>query len=177
MRLEWLCAERHRRSGCRIGVSTSRYPRSSRNRPQLANDQTSLHEHIAHFTIDDEIDVALPVSDLDVLQAVPLLRQRQKALRQGMSAHLQVPSIRLCAVRNSVAFDADEVADVEQLVQLEVAIRKLILLGINLKLAFAVRQRDEAGFSKRPIRQNAAGDTHLVFAVFQLFGGFLGELL
>ncbi|MEZ5417877.1 MAG: hypothetical protein R2708_11100 [Vicinamibacterales bacterium] len=36
----------------------------------------------AHVGIDGEIQVALPVARLDVLQAVPLLRQRQEALGQ-----------------------------------------------------------------------------------------------
>ena len=41
-------------------------------------------EHAPHVGIDDQIEIALAIADLDVLQAVPLLGQRQEALREEL---------------------------------------------------------------------------------------------
>ena len=78
--------------------------------------------------IDDQIEIALAVAGLDVLQAVPLLRQRQEALgekrdRRGADGQL----VGLGPEQR--ALDADEVAEIEQLGDLEVALRQGILRG------------------------------------------------
>jgi hypothetical protein len=39
-------------------------------------------EHAAHVGVDDEIEVTLAIARLDVLKAMPLLRQRQETLRE-----------------------------------------------------------------------------------------------
>ena len=167
MRLEWLRqrAARDRMQNRRFDFEISAFVQKP---PQFANDQASLHENIADFAIDDQIDVSLPVPNLDILQAVPFFRQRKKALREKHEFGRQYRQFAGPRAEQR-SFDADEVADIEQLVQLEVAFRKLILLCVYLQLAFAVRQRDESGLSKRTIRENPARNTNLVLVVFQFF--------
>src|SRR5262249_41973785 len=47
---------------------------------EFANDHTSFDEDIPHFAIHNEIDISLPVSNLDVLQTMPFLGQRKETL-------------------------------------------------------------------------------------------------
>src|SRR5262245_13059296 len=82
---------------------------------QLTDDEASLHKHIPHFAIHDEIDISLAVADLDILQAMPFFRQRQEALRQK---HQFIREYRQFARAGTkqCSFDANKVADIEQLV-------------------------------------------------------------
>ena len=99
--------------------------------PQFANDQTPLHENIANFAIHDKIHIALPVPDLDILKSVPFLGQRKKAFRE--KHEFGCKDSQFAGTRaEQRSFDADEVADIEQLVELEVSFRKLILLRVGL---------------------------------------------
>ena len=68
--------------GCIIGVSTSRKPRPSKKRGCRPGWRPRRPEDLADLGVDDEVEVALAVAHLDVLQAVPLLRQRVEALGQ-----------------------------------------------------------------------------------------------
>ena len=107
---------------------------------------------------------------------MPFLRQGKKTLGQKHQLarqHRQFAGARA----EQRAFDADEVADVEQLVQLEVAFGKLILLRVDLKLSLAIRKRKEACFSKRTIRENTSGNTNFDLVVLQFFGVFSAKLL
>ncbi len=103
-----------------------------------------------------EIEVALPVPDLDVTQAVPFLRQRQEALDQELE--LRDVDRQLVGPRpEQVAFDPDEVAEVEQLEDREVALADRVLPDVGLDLRLAVGDGDEVGLAERPHRQDAAG--------------------
>ena len=74
-------------------------------------------EHLADVGVDDEVEVALPIADLDVLQPVPLLRQRQEAL--GEELEPRRPDRELVGLgAEQVTRDADLIAEIEQLRQL-----------------------------------------------------------
>src|SRR5581483_5123328 len=114
---------------------------------QFTNDSAPLHKHVTNFSVNDEIDISLPVSNLDVFQAMPLLRQRQKTLREKHQLCRQHGQFAgACA--KQIALNSNEIADVEEFVQLEVPLGKLILFRVHLQLAFAIRKRDEAGLSE-----------------------------
>ena len=67
---------------------------------------------VARLGVHDQVDVALPVARLDVLQAVPLLGQRPQRL--GQEAHVLHGHRELAgAGAEQLAGDADEVADVQ----------------------------------------------------------------
>src|SRR5215813_193382 len=106
---------------------------------------------------------------------MPFLGQRQKAFRQEsqfVSEHREFA----CTRAKQRTFDTDDVADIEKLVQLEVAIRKLVFLRVDLELALAVRQRNKSCFSERPVRQDPSRNAHLLFVVLEFFSGLLAEL-
>jgi hypothetical protein len=110
-------------------------------------------EDAARVRVDDQVEVALAVSNLDVTQPVPLFRQRQEALgeeleRRGMNREL----VRLRA--EQLPLDADEVAQVQQLEQREVAPRQRVLPDVGLNPGTAVRQHEEIGFAEAADRED-----------------------
>src|SRR5881409_1893214 len=103
--------------GCIIGVSTSREPRAQQ-------------EDLADLGVDDQVDVALPVARLDVLEAVPLLGQRTQRLGQERERlHGQRELARARA--EHPARDADEITDVEDAEEREVVAE---LVGARVEL-------------------------------------------
>ena len=66
-------------SVCIVGVSTSRKPLLVEDGAHRAHDVAPRAEDVGHRRVGDEVDVALPVAQLDVGQAVPLLGQRAVA--------------------------------------------------------------------------------------------------
>src|SRR4051812_43907842 len=103
---------------------------------------------------------------------MPLLRQRKKTLCKKGHLRRQHRQLPRTGPKQS-AFDADEIADIEQLVQLEIALRQLILLRVNLKLAFAIRQRQESGFPEWTIRQYPSRNPNLLLVVLQILSRFV----
>src|SRR2546427_6067750 len=92
---------------------------------QFANDDAALDEHVPYFAIHDQIDVPLAVPDLDIFQAVPLFRKRQ--IRLGKEHQLARKNRQFSGLRSKqCAFDSDEVANIDQLVKVEIAFRKLV---------------------------------------------------
>ena len=106
--------------GCIIGVSTSRKPRAFEELADARDDARARLEHLPRVGIDDEIEIALAVARLDVRQAVPLLGQRQQALGEKRACDDAQIVSSFVFVRNTRPFDADVIAEVEQLEDLEV---------------------------------------------------------
>ncbi len=104
--------------GCIIGVSTSMKSLLVEETPQRLHDLGALDEDLAHLGIHRQIDVTAAVARLDILQAVPLLGQRQQVLHQ--ECELRDVDDQLVGARaEQVSLHADVVADIEQLVELE----------------------------------------------------------
>ena len=68
------------------------------------------------FRIRDQIQIALPVAGLDVLQAVPLLGHGEQSLGEELEL-LGVDAELAGARAEQIAFHADDVAEVDQLEQ------------------------------------------------------------
>ena len=91
-------------------------------------------EHPPRLGIDDQIEIALAVADLDVLQPVPLLRQRHEAL--GQELQRRRPDRQLVGLGpEQLPLDADVVAEIEQLEDREVALGQRVLPDVDLDLA------------------------------------------
>src|SRR2546428_625138 len=81
-------------------------------RAQRRDEPAPQREGLAHLGIDHQVDVALAVARLDVLQAVPLLGQRAQRLGEELEVldrHRQLALAR----PEQLAGDADEVTDIE----------------------------------------------------------------
>ena len=75
------------------------------------------HEDLAHFGIGDQIEIALAVAGLHVFQAVPFLGHGEQRLREEFEL-LHVDAQFAGAGAEQIAFDADDVAEIEQLEEL-----------------------------------------------------------
>ena len=102
--------------------------------------------------IHDQVEIALAIADLDVLQAVPLLGQRQMTLREELE-RLRIDRELARAGAEQMTGDANVVAEVEQLEDAEVALRERILANVDLDALPAIGQREEAGFAKAADRR------------------------
>jgi hypothetical protein len=120
--------------------------------------------------VHDQIQVPLAVANLDVLQPVPLLGQRNQAL--GQKRHLRRPDGELVGLgAEQAAGHADEVAEVEQLEHLEVERRDGVGAHVHLDLRAAVRQDQEVGFAKAANGENAPRGDRLDVGRFELVRG------
>ena len=120
--------------------------------------------------IRDQIQVALAVADLDVFEAVPFFRQAQENLRKE-GEFLRVDAQLAGARAEQIAFDAHDVADVEQLVERILALIDGVAAHIDLEPLAALHQVEEAGLAHAPHGLNASGDANLRFRRRQFFGG------
>src|SRR3972149_5948107 len=80
--------------------------------PQRLDEPRLQDERLAHARVDHKVHVPMPVPGLDILEAVPLLRQRAQGLGQELEplhGHRELPGSR----PEQLAGDADEIADAE----------------------------------------------------------------
>src|SRR6185503_6666467 len=80
------------------------------------NDLCALLEYGSDVAVGDQIGISLPVSGLDVLEAVVLVGGRQEGLRQERQ-RLCVNRQFVCASAENRSLDANVIAEVEQLEQ------------------------------------------------------------
>src|SRR5262249_40241597 len=144
--------------------------------PDLTDDQTPLHEGVANLGIHDQIHIPASVSNLDVRQTMPLFRKRQKTFHEKRKLFRQNRQFAGARAKH-LTFGTNEVANIEQLVELKVALGKLVLLRIDLNLLTAVGQRYKCGFAERSVRSHTAGDSNRRRIVFELLSRFGTELL
>ena len=117
-----------------------------------------------------EVDVALPVALLDVGEAVPLLRQGTHRLRQDREARrLERELARLRAGRGPLR--RDDVADVEELEDLEPPLPDLVLLDPHLELARAIADPEERRLPERADREDAPRERPVPGVLLDLLGG------
>ena len=111
--------------------------------PQRSDDAAARQEDLAHFRIGDQIQVALPVARFHVFQAVPFLghgEQRLGQILQPFRVHAQLAGARA----EQVAFHADDVADIEELEDGEIALGHGIFLDVDLQPLAVLCQVREA---------------------------------
>ena len=141
-----------------------------------ADDQAASDERIAHLGVDDEVDVALAEARLDVLEPVPFLRQRQQVLRKvtdfsGRDGQL------VGAGPEKVAFRTDDVAQVEQLEELEVLGADVVLTHIYLDPVLPVGHVHEPGLAVGAERHDAAAHANVLFGLLEFGSRRLIKLL
>ena len=113
-------------------------------------------EDVTHAGIDQEIDVALAVPGLDVLEPVPLLRQRPHGLREERPG-LDLDGELARAGAHQVPGHPDEVRHV-QVREARVALAEDVGAGVELDRARLVEEVGEAGLAVVADRHDAPGD-------------------
>jgi hypothetical protein len=122
----------------------------------LANrrhDLGALQEQVANLRVGDQIQLAVPVANLHVLEAVVLVRRRAQALRQKhpvLDAQRQLAPLGC----EHGSLGADDVAEVDAHQGLESVRSKDVLASVQLDPRRAVDQVEE----RRPAMPAARGD-------------------
>jgi hypothetical protein len=110
------------------------------------DDPAPREERLLHVRARDQVEVALAVADLRVLQPVPLLGERQERLaEQRQLLHLDRDLAR--AGLEEGPLDADQVAEVEELVEGEGLLAEDVLLEVDLDPAGGVAQVGEGSLA------------------------------
>jgi hypothetical protein len=125
--------------------------------PQRSDDAAAREEDLADLRIGDQIQVTLPVTRFHIFQAVPFLGHGEQCLGQIFEA-LHVYAQLTGARAEQVAFHADNVAQVEALVDGEIALGDSVLLDVNLEALAVLRQMREARLTHTAQSLHAPGD-------------------
>jgi hypothetical protein len=124
-----------------------------------SDNAAAREEDFAHFGVRDQIQVALAVARFHVFQAMPFLghgEQRLREVLQMFDVHAQFAG----AGAEQVAFHADDVAQIDQLVDGEIALGKGVLLDVDLQALAILRQMREPGLAHAAQGLHAPGDAH-----------------
>jgi hypothetical protein len=109
---------------------------------QERDDLRPALEDAARLGIDDEIHVSAPVPLLEILESVPLVRQRPERLGEELESFRldrELPRPR----PEDRSFDADPVPQVQELVEPEAGLPHDVPLDVDLDLGSAVREIEE----------------------------------
>ena len=120
--------------------------------------------------VGEQIEIALAIAQLHVLQAVILLRQREHGLGEkgdGLDVHGQLAGARA----EEIAGDADVVAEVEQLVKLKCLLADGIEPNVDLQPLAALLQLRKAGLALSTDGHDASGDGYLGAFGLKLLAG------
>ena len=118
------------------------------------DDEVSLH-----LRVHDQIHIPLAVPELQICQAVELLRQGQQRLAQQRD--VLGPDTHLAPLgAEHLTLDAHDVTDVELLELLIDRLIHLVLAGVQLDAAVPVLQVTEADLAHAPLAHQAAGHLH-----------------
>src|SRR5271155_2267471 len=138
---------------------------------KFADDLGALEEDFADAVVGDEVEIALAEAQLDVDEAMPFFGKREK--RFGEQAERSDPDAQLAGARaEHAAFDAHEVAEIEQAVELEGAVAEDIELDVDLNALAGAEKMGEAGFAVAAKADDAAGDADGRLFGFEFVVGF-----
>ncbi len=137
--------------------------------PQRRDDARPRDEHLAHFRVGDQVQVALAVAGFHVLQAVPLFGHRKQRLGKELQL-LGVDAQLAGAGPEQVALHADDVADIQHLEELEIALADRIFLHVNLQPLAVLLEVREARLAHVANSHHASGHTHAHFGC-EFLGG------
>ena len=103
----------------------------------LAHDSGALLKGIAYLRVDDQVNIALTVTHIGVLQTVPLLRQRCKVFGEQRQLGYGNRNLTLLGAEY-LALDTDDIADIELLAALVYVLAYVVALDVKLQTAVAV---------------------------------------
>src|SRR3954447_388547 len=111
----------------------------------VANRRDDLRAHdeqLARLLVRDQVQLAVAIARLDVLEPVELVRRRAQRLCQQLPAGHAQRQLAAAALEDE-AVDAEQVAEVQRSERLEGLVAEVVALGVQLDLPRAVDQVDE----------------------------------
>ncbi len=152
-----------------MGVSTSRVTLGFQEIADGAHQPAAALEDRADFFIHHQVEVALAVADFDVGEAVPFFRQRQQRLGEELQV-LRVHGELAGLGAEQIALDADQVAQVEELVKLEVAFADGVQSHVDLQALATSGQVGKTCLAVRANGHDTARNAHRDLARGEFFG-------
>ncbi len=142
--------------------------------PQRLNHFGALDEDLAHVRIHRQINVAAAIAGFDVLQSVPLLGQGKQVLYQERDL-LDVYRQFVGTGAEEIAFHADVIAGVQQLVELKSLFANIVEPDIDLQPLAALLQMGKSSLSLYADGHQASGKADVHARRFE-FGSGLGRI-
>src|SRR5262249_51093007 len=136
---------------------------------QGGDDPRSGDKYFARLGVGNKIEVTLAIADFYVLEAMPLLGHGEQRLGEELEL-LGVDRKLARAGAEEVSFNADDVADVEELEELKIALGDGVFLDVNLHPLAGLLKVHEARLAHGTARHHATGDADADFGR-ELFGG------
>ena len=145
---------------------------------QRRDDLRARLKNLLRFGIRDQVEIALAIAQLDIFQTVEFFGQREQDFREECQL-LGVNAQFSRARAKQIAFDADDVAGIENFVQLVFRLRNRILADVDLQLFARLHQVQKTGFAHAAHGLDASGDAHLrpVRQLLRCFGGKIAQNL
>jgi hypothetical protein len=113
-------------------------------------------EHAPRVGLTIRVEVALAITDLEVLQTVPLLGHRMKHLARNSDARAQIVS-SLVLVRNRCPLTPTKSPKSSNLKMAKSRFAQRVLADVDLDLAPAVRDDQKVRLAEAPDREHAPG--------------------
>ena len=132
----------------------------------FADDLAALDENRADVRIHNKIHISLSEPCLHIREPVPFFRQGQKILGQVEDPGCGDREFVRARAENG-PFRPDDIAEIEQLKQLEIFGPDEIPAHIYLEPVLAVGKVHESGFPVRTQRNDAAADAHGFFSLLE----------
>ena len=122
----------------------------------LAHDRDPLFKDGARLLVREKIEVALPVTGLDILKSVPFLGERAQRFSQKLElVHFQRRLAGLGEEAGSLY--ADEIPEIDQLEHLDHVIANFLRVDVNLDPPGGIAQIHEMAFAHVAMRGDPAG--------------------
>ena len=96
------------------------------------NDARARHEDLADVGVRDQVEISLAISRLHVFEAVPFLRHGEQSLAEELQL-FGVNAEFAGARAEQVAFDTEDVADIEKLEESEIVLADGVFLDVDLE--------------------------------------------
>ena len=128
-------------------------------------DLAAQTERFLYVGVDDEVDVTLTVTCVNVFETVPFFRKRTERFREKLECrYFDADLAAMCAEYD--ACDTDDIADIEHTEMFVHFFAEHVLTEVYLNLAFRVHDMAEAGFTMTANCHQAACDADFFFFVF-----------
>ena len=147
-------AARHRLEDRTLGLDEAAFVQHLARSPE---DRRARGEEAAGSLVRDQMEVATPLLQIRVPEAVPLLRQRTERLRQHRPAGDEDRELATTR-RPDRAGGRDDVAEIHLVEERERLGLQLGLVADELEVAAAVTEREELQLPHVPLQDHATGD-------------------
>ncbi len=174
-----VCDEGSRRCASRDGMHHRRFNLYISARiekaPQLLNNLRAGNKHLSRFVVGNQVQIALPVAQLNVGQPMPLFWKGQQRL--GKKCQLVNPDGKFVGFRaEEMSANADQIAKIQKVKKPKAALADNVFLYIDLYALAGTLQMRKSRLAHQPERNKPPRHAYFTLVGFQLCGRLLAIL-